>query len=292
MKPVESDFDLPRLSESSDPLLGRVVGDLRQHQPDITELASLASQLAVRGITVTAAVSPPTPSVAASAAKKWLLAGGGAASVLVAWLAFRSSPSQEPRVLSPASVQPVNAHLAERGGPVAATPRTVGGAAVPPIAASVALPPGMPLAPEAAAAAAAAVAVEKPPLVPSGSAAPAAAEPAPRESTTRAPSSAVSSIRPAATPQPLPAASDAPTEIELLRDARLALKSSPTKALELAESHARAFPGGRLAQERELIAISSLVALGRRTAALSRASRFEQSFPLSPYRKQIAELLR
>jgi hypothetical protein len=45
-------------------------------------------------------------------------------------------------------------------------------------------------------------------------------------------------------------------------------------------------------QERELIAISVLVAMGRRTAALSRAARFEQAFPQSPYRKQLAELLR
>lgn len=82
------------------------------------------------------------------------------------------------------------------------------------------------------------------------------------------------------------------SEIELLREARLALRRSPTAAFELTEQHARAYPSGKLVQERELIAVSALIATGRRTAALSRAARFEQAFPQSPYRKQLAELLR
>jgi len=82
-----------------------------------------------------------------------------------------------------------------------------------------------------------------------------------------------------------------PTELELLRGARLALKGSPAEALRLVEQHRASYPAGKLTQERELIAISALVALGRRTAALSRASSFEHAFPSSPYRKQIGELL-
>jgi hypothetical protein len=77
-----------------------------------------------------------------------------------------------------------------------------------------------------------------------------------------------------------------------LRDARLALRQSPASALAFADQHARLYPRGKLTQERELIAISALVALGRRTAALSRGAAFEQSFPTSPYRKQVGELLR
>jgi hypothetical protein len=80
--------------------------------------------------------------------------------------------------------------------------------------------------------------------------------------------------------------------MDLLRDARLALRQSPERALELAERHAQVYPQGRLTQERELLAISALVSLGRRTAALSRGARFERSFPSSPYRKQLGELLR
>jgi hypothetical protein len=87
-------------------------------------------------------------------------------------------------------------------------------------------------------------------------------------------------------------AAGAPTEIELLRDARLALRQSPARALELAEQHARLYPGGKLTQEREVLAISALVALGRRTGALDRGARFDAAFPTSPYRKQVADLLR
>lgn len=82
-----------------------------------------------------------------------------------------------------------------------------------------------------------------------------------------------------------------PSELELLRGARLALKGSPAEALRLVEQHRASYPAGKLTQERELIAISALLALGRRTAALSRAASFERAFPTSPYRKQIGELL-
>jgi hypothetical protein len=78
----------------------------------------------------------------------------------------------------------------------------------------------------------------------------------------------------------------------LLRDARLAIRSSPAAALGLVDRHSQLYPQGKLTQERELIAISALVAMGRRTAALSRAASFEKSFPGSAYRKQVEELLR
>ena len=93
-------------------------------------------------------------------------------------------------------------------------------------------------------------------------------------------------------PSPVTADASAPSELALLRDARFALRQSPARALELAEQHARSYPQGKLTQERELLAISALVALGRRTAALSRGARFEQAFPSSAYREQVAELLR
>lgn len=80
--------------------------------------------------------------------------------------------------------------------------------------------------------------------------------------------------------------------MELLRDARLVLRQSPSRALELTDEHARLYPQGKMTQERELLAVSALVALGRRTAALSRAASFERQFPTSPYRKQLGDLLR
>ena len=96
----------------------------------------------------------------------------------------------------------------------------------------------------------------------------------------------------AQSPVETPELRDAPSEIELLRDARLALKAAPARALTFVEAHARAYPGGKLTQERELIGISALVALGRRTAALSRGARFQHDFPSSPYRNQVEQLLR
>ena len=78
----------------------------------------------------------------------------------------------------------------------------------------------------------------------------------------------------------------------LLRDARLMLHQSPASALELTDEHARLYPQGQMTQERELIAVSALVALGHRTAALARAASFERQYPTSPYRKQLGELLR
>jgi hypothetical protein len=81
-------------------------------------------------------------------------------------------------------------------------------------------------------------------------------------------------------------------EIELLRDARLALRQSPARALQLTEEHARSYPRGKMTQERELIAVSALVALGRRAAALSRVASFERLYPTSPYRKQMNDLLK
>jgi hypothetical protein len=81
-----------------------------------------------------------------------------------------------------------------------------------------------------------------------------------------------------------------PTEVALLRDARLALSESPGEALALAERHRVLFAHGAMVQERELIAISALARLGRHTAVLARAAQFERDFPNSPYRKQVSAL--
>jgi hypothetical protein len=284
-------MQLPRLSEGADPALASAVADLRQHRPDAAELASLASRLALQGIAVTA---PPSAAaaVAHAAWKKWLLAGGGAASGVALWLSLgKPSVTQAPAppaLLDAASVASASATAppassAARGGSVVtatnASPRADAAAATTAAAGSSArqLEP------------------ETPPISGIGServerdlgVAPRLESPA-------------RGVRSSATPPPTGSASGsslesgptAATEIELLRDARLALKQSPANALELAESHARAFPNGKLSQERELIAVSALAALGRRTAALSRAARFEKAFPESPYRRRIDELLR
>jgi outer membrane protein assembly factor BamD (BamD/ComL family) len=66
----------------------------------------------------------------------------------------------------------------------------------------------------------------------------------------------------------------------LLDGARGALqREDPAAALEAAEQHARAYPTGILAQEREAMAIRALVMLGRTPEAQARTDLFRSRFP-------------
>ncbi|HEX6274902.1 MAG TPA: hypothetical protein VFZ53_17790 [Polyangiaceae bacterium] len=82
-----------------------------------------------------------------------------------------------------------------------------------------------------------------------------------------------------------------PTETELLRAARLTLDGSPAQALGLSERHRSEYPNGALTQEREVIAITALVRLGRSGDARARAERFARAYPSSPYQRRIDALL-
>jgi len=292
VKPDEA-LLLPRLSESADPVLSSSVADLRAHQPDVAQLASLASRLALQGV----AVAAPT-AVAATAAsklwKKWALVGGGAASgAALMWL-VSGEPTPAPGAAPSRQGSPAREVAASRQA--TSTPSSLVGRPVAPPMATVPAHPESAVPALTASERAVAIADAPRATVASGA-------PVERERSERSPAPAPPSVAPRARtaaaagatetlPGPLTGSASAPTEIELLRDARLALKQSPGRALELTEAHSRAFPGGKLTQERELIAISALVALGRRTAALSRANHFNDAFPESPYRKQIGALLR
>lgn len=101
-------------------------------------------------------------------------------------------------------------------------------------------------------------------------------------------------------PAPLPEASapapaapvvDAETEAHFLDRARAALDTAPAQALSLTEEHARRFPSGALAQEREVVAIEALSRLGRVEAARQRAQRFLAAFPGSVHRRRLEALL-
>ena len=287
MKPVDEELELARLLAAEASPLGASLGALRERGPDASELGLLASRLSLRGIDVT---EPPKAAPAApKAPKKWLIPGAGGAALGVLWLALRGS--------TPAPVQDTDAEARARAHEVQKSHAAPEGPADARGSGSV---PGAPRSDAAIAAPADAP-------VPSEAAAPAerarAETPAPdgkdARPSTDAPSADSASRSGARTPgasattAPVPSsAPGAPTEIELLRDARLALRQSPGAALAFAEQHARLYPQGKLTQERELIAISALVASGRRTAALSRGARFEQAFPTSPYRKQLGELLK
>ena len=95
---------------------------------------------------------------------------------------------------------------------------------------------------------------------------------------------------------PEPAASLA-AELRLLRAAREALQGKdPAAAMAQLSVHASRYPTGHLAEEREALAVQSLVAQGQNDAAWARARRFEDRYPrslmLSAVRSAIANLQR
>jgi outer membrane biosynthesis protein TonB len=82
-------------------------------------------------------------------------------------------------------------------------------------------------------------------------------------------------------------------EAELLTRALGASKQSQwSEALAAAEQHARKFPNGSLAQEREMIAIESLLKLGRRAEAERRADRFRKAWPTSTHLVRLNSLMK
>ena len=77
----------------------------------------------------------------------------------------------------------------------------------------------------------------------------------------------------------------------MLERAQDALKSRPREALALCDEHARAFPNGMLAQEREVIAIEALMKTGREQEARARAARFASRYPGSSHARRVDTLL-
>jgi hypothetical protein len=82
---------------------------------------------------------------------------------------------------------------------------------------------------------------------------------------------------------PAPAASDSlSAERALLDPARIALgKGDGANALAAVDRHAAKYPTGKLAEEREAIAVQALVRLGRKDEARARGARFLSRYPQS-----------
>ncbi|WP_437995284.1 hypothetical protein WMF26_28685 [Sorangium sp. So ce185] len=84
---------------------------------------------------------------------------------------------------------------------------------------------------------------------------------------------------------------------ELLREAgrlaevRAALARSPEAPLTLLDEHRAEFPDGRLAAERELVAIDALLRSGRAGGARARAEAFLAQFPSSPHAGRVRRLI-
>ena len=80
-------------------------------------------------------------------------------------------------------------------------------------------------------------------------------------------------------------------EAQLVAKARKALAGDPVEALSLARQAAREFPSGRLASEREAIAIRALVKLGRSGEAQRRGDRFLRQHGSGPHAEGIRRAL-
>lgn len=85
-----------------------------------------------------------------------------------------------------------------------------------------------------------------------------------------------------------------PVESEslLLQRARDALAKDPARALAIVERHRAVYPRGMLSQERELLALKALTALGRPADARTRAAAFVTAYPSSAYRDRVESLAR
>lgn len=79
-------------------------------------------------------------------------------------------------------------------------------------------------------------------------------------------------------------------EVALLRAARSALHDDPSRALALTRTHEARFPDGAFTEEREVIAIGALDALGREEAARRRAEAFTRRWPSSAHHARLREL--
>ena len=99
-------------------------------------------------------------------------------------------------------------------------------------------------------------------------------------------------VAPSAAPEPAsPEPPAAESERAILQRAQDALRGSPAQALSLTDLHLARYPGGMFAQEREVLAISALLGMGRAADARARARRFVASFPASAHRRRLEVLI-
>jgi len=231
---------------------------------DSERVATLAERLGVGGGVTTGVALSNLPGVgsagvgagsAAVAYKLWAYLSGVVAVSAVALVVWTN--------LGPSA--PPDAHAV--GAPRVVRDEVVGVVASPP---SVALPPVLPVsAPE--------------PVIASAEAVVTAAPSASRIASRRRPSSIVAA--------PVAAKLDAQAELTILHQAQDALPQTPRRALTLAEDHARDFPRGVFAQEREVIAIEALIKLQRSDQATARGRAFLSTYANSTHAPRVQRML-
>jgi len=93
-----------------------------------------------------------------------------------------------------------------------------------------------------------------------------------------------------AAPKPVEVPVAIPSEIELIRKAE-ELRAQPAQSLRALNEHARLYPTGMLAQEREVLAIEALLASGQRPVAEARAKALAAAHPGSAHLRRVRVLL-
>ena len=93
-------------------------------------------------------------------------------------------------------------------------------------------------------------------------------------------------------PENVTGAGSSVSEFQLLNQARLALRTDPSRALALTQEHRRLFPSSSLAQEREVVAVEALTRLGRAGEAKEAARDFRRRYPDSAHVRRLDELER
>jgi len=81
-------------------------------------------------------------------------------------------------------------------------------------------------------------------------------------------------------------------EAKLLNQAHAAMATDPQTALNIAGEHAKRYPRGQLAAERELILVQALVKLGRAREAEARGRALRKSAPSSIYDERLDTILK
>lgn len=104
------------------------------------------------------------------------------------------------------------------------------------------------------------------------------------------PTAAVPAVAPPRSAKAPASSASRPTELALIQRAQAESKD-PAGALLVLQKHARLYPGGVFAQEREVLAIGALIALGRRSEAEARAARMAELYPGSLHLRRVRVLL-
>lgn len=302
-------LDPKRLSEDQEATSAELcagVQRLRSQVATSEQMAKLAAGLAAAGVSVGASTAHAAGGAQAAgaghvAAKSGIalgwklgLLGGLVAAAIVAVMPHATAPvgvgqhatSSSDQLSMPSESQPLRRGVSRAGSPALREPTPgkviesdLGGTPEAPRSASQSEPEPSSLAP----------ATDPAPLRGDSNKPPTAGERLTNRHVTEAPFAS-----PKGTPRSASAAESATSvqaprrsEVELLQTASTVLGSNPAEALSLCEEHRATYPKGAMTQEREVIAITALVRLGRRDQAVQRANRFRSNYPTSAYLRQL-----